>query len=66
MEIRNRLKEIRMKEYTMDRIEFAEFLNVNIKTYYSWENGNRIPSLDQCLDISNKLNISVNEIWYKI
>lgn len=64
MEVKNRLKEIRMREYTMEPKEFADMLGVNIKTYYPWELGSAIPSLKKCLEISLKLNKNVNEIWH--
>ena len=64
MSVKNNLKEIRMKEYGMERKEFAEFLNVNLKTYYGWESGERVPPLEKCLEVSNILNKSVNEVWY--
>lgn len=62
--IKNRLKEIRMKEYTMNSGEFARFLGISIKTYSGWENNHSKPPLDKALLIANKLNKDVKEIWY--
>lgn len=62
--IKNRLKEIRMKEYVMSPGEFAEFLGMSIKTYSGWENEFSRPTLEKALYISKKLNKNVNEIWY--
>lgn len=64
MEVKNRLREIRMKEYLMDPKDFADMLGINIKTYYPWELGAAIPSLKKCLEIAEKLNKTVNDIWY--
>lgn len=62
--IKNKLKEIRMTEYQMDRKEFALYIGINQKTYYGWENGNTSPSLLTSLEVAKKLNKNVNEIWY--
>ena len=35
--VKNRLREIRMREYALDPEEFAILINVNIKSYYSYE-----------------------------
>lgn len=62
--VKNRLKEIRMKEYLMNVSEFAKFLNINVSTYSQLENSKRHCSLQVALDISKKLNKTVNDIWY--
>ena len=37
--IKNKLKEIRMKEYMIEsKSEFARMLNVPVQTYIKWEN----------------------------
>ena len=64
MDVKNKLKEIRMKEYVMDPREFADFISVNIKAYYQWESEISKPSLAKALKISLKLNKNVNDIWY--
>lgn len=64
MEVKNRLKEIRMREKMMEPKEFADMLDVNIKTYYPWELGSAIPSLKKCLEIAAKLNRKIDDIWY--
>lgn len=63
MEIKNNLRQIRMREYGENPKEFAERINVNIKTYYTWENGNASPSLKECIRVANILNKDVKEIW---
>lgn len=66
MSINNRLKEIRMKEYGLYPEEFAKILEVNLKTYYTWENGSSIPSMKEGLRIAKKLNKMLEEIWYLV
>lgn len=63
MGVKNRLKEIRMKEYMMNMTQFAEMLNINYKQYVKYEKGT-VPYLEVALRISKKLNKSVNEIFY--
>lgn len=63
MDVKNRLKEIRMREYAEDPKEFAARIGVNLKTYYVWESGNALPSLKECIRVSNILNKDVKEIW---
>lgn len=62
--VKNKLKEIRMKEYMMEKSEFAKFLNIAVTTYYNWENGDSKPPLEKALEIAEKLNKDVKEIWY--
>lgn len=64
MGIKNKLKEIRMREYMMKQKEFAEFLGVNSKSYFSWEKETIKPSVEIALEIAKKLNRSVEDIWY--
>lgn len=62
--MRNRLKEIRMKEYMMTSSEFSKLLQVPISTYSQWENGSNNPPLTKAFDIAKKLNRKLEEIWY--
>ncbi len=62
--VQNRLKEIRMREYLMEPQEFAKLIDVNFKTYYSWERGVAGPSLETALNIAKKLNKKVEDVWY--
>lgn len=62
--VKNRLKEIRMREFMMEPQEFSSFININYKTYYSWERGVAGPSLQTALEIAKILNRKVEEIWY--
>lgn len=62
--VKNKLKEIRMKEFIMNSGEFANYLGMSVKTYSGWENGNSRPTLEKALELSTKLNRDVKEIWY--
>ena len=62
--IRNRLRTIRMVEYQMEKQDFARFLGINFKTYYSIEQGTSRPKLENALLIAQKLNKTVDEIWH--
>lgn len=62
--MKNKLKEIRMKEYMLSKKDFADFLKIKPTTYYNWENGFNNPSLEVALMVSKKLNKTINDIWY--
>lgn len=62
--VSNKLKEIRMREYMMSQKDFAFFLNVPVKVYWSWENDKSKPTLEKALEIANKLNRDIRDIWY--
>lgn len=64
MGVKNKLKEIRMREYMMESKEFAKFLQENITTYSNWELGVSKPNLEKALQIGNKLNKKIEDIWY--
>lgn len=64
MGVKNRLKEIRMKEYMMSSSEFAKFLEVPLSTYSQWENGSSNPPLLKAFEIASKLNRNLESIWY--
>lgn len=62
--VKNRLKEIRMKEFLMAPGEFAKYIGTDIKNYSNWENGRSVPRLEIALKIAIKLNKKVEDIWY--
>lgn len=64
MGIKNKLREIRMREFLMEIKEFADKLGVNLKTYSNWEKNRSKPPLEEALRIANKLNRRVEDIWY--
>lgn len=61
--VKNRLKEIRMREYMMEPGEFANLLGISNKVYWSWENDRSRPTLEKALEIANILNRDVKDIW---
>lgn len=48
----------------MNLTQFAEFLGIDKKILSSWEREKSRPILEKALEISNKLNKNVNDIWY--
>ena len=65
MALKNRLKEIRMKEYMIDnKSEFARKLDIPVQTYIKWENEESFPNLNIAFEIASKLNKKVDDIWY--
>lgn len=62
--MKNKLKEIRMKEYLMDPGEFAKLLGISNKVYWSWENDKSRPTLEKALEVAYKLNKDVKDIWH--
>lgn len=65
MGLKNKLKEIRMKEYGIDnKSEFARMLEVPEQTYIKWENEESCPKLELAFTIAKKLNRRVDDIWY--
>jgi DNA-binding XRE family transcriptional regulator len=65
MGVKNRLKEIRMREYMIQsKSEFARFLGVKEQAYIKWENEESSPNMELALMIAEKLNKSIDDIWY--
>jgi DNA-binding XRE family transcriptional regulator len=65
MAIKNRLKEIRMKEYMLQQNEFAEQLQVDISHYNRWENNRMQPSSEMMFIICKRLQKSIEEVFYR-
>ena len=63
-QIKNKLREIRMKEYTLDSGEFAKKLGTDISNYSNWENNRSRPKLELAMQIAERLNRKVEDIWY--
>lgn len=64
--VKNRLKEIRMREFIIDsKSEFARMLGVPVQTYIKWENEESNPNLDLAFTIAKKLNKKITDIWYQ-
>lgn len=64
--VRNRLKEIRMREYMMNSSEFCKVLNISISTYSQIESNKQQGNIETILKISRALNRKVEDIWYLI
>ncbi len=62
--VKNKLKEIRMREYMMNQTEFCDkVLNMNIRTYSPIE-GNKVQgNIETILQIAKALNRKVEDIW---
>jgi putative transcriptional regulator len=64
--IRNKLKEIRMKEYMMNQREFAEqILDIDYRKYNHYENSTS-PSAETMIIIAKKLKKPIEDIFYII
>lgn len=63
--LKNKLKEIRMKEYMMTSKEFANLLDIKLSTYSRWESGENNPNLEKAFEIATKLNKELTEVWYQ-
>jgi putative transcriptional regulator len=65
MGVKNKLKEIRMREYMMSQKDFCEnILKINIRTYNPIENNKVQGTIDTAMNIANNLNKRIEEIWY--
>jgi len=63
MGVKNRLKEVRMKEYMMNMTQFAELVGINYRQYTEYEKG-VVPQPETMLRIAKKLNKPIEEIFY--
>jgi putative transcriptional regulator len=61
--VKNYLKEIRMKEYMLNKTEFAKLLEIDFRQYSRYENG-VVPTSESMLRIAQKLNKKVEDIFY--
>lgn len=64
--VRNRLKEIRMRDYMLNSSEFCKVLNISISTYSQIESNKQQGNIETILKISRALNRKVEDIWYLI
>lgn len=63
--LKNKLKEIRMREYMMSQKDFADMLGFNYGSYSQIENNKKSVSLENAYDIAEKLNKKIEDVWYK-
>lgn len=64
MGLKNKLKEIRMREYMMTSSDFAKFLEVPLTVYSGWETNASRPKLEKAFEVAKKLNRKVDDIWF--
>lgn len=64
--VKNKLKEIRMREYMMNSSEFCRVLGISISTYSQIESNKQQGNIETILKISKALNRKVEDIWYLI
>lgn len=64
MGVKNKLKEIRMREFLKNQSEFAKELEVPLTTYSQWERGTSNPTLEKAFEIAKKLNREIHDIWH--
>ncbi|NFF11870.1 XRE family transcriptional regulator [Clostridium botulinum] len=62
--VKNRLKEIRMREYLMNQKEFCAMLGISQSTYSSIEANKIQGNIENILIIAKALNLKVEDIWY--
>jgi DNA-binding XRE family transcriptional regulator len=60
--VKNKLKEIRMKEYMMIQKDFANLLDIDYRQYNNYEHGT-VPTLETALKISKKLTRPLEDIF---
>lgn len=63
MHVNNRLKSLRHRK-EMTQTQFAEFLGVSKYQYNRYELQKQQPTLEIALEMSDKLGVSVNDIFF--
>lgn len=64
MSLKNNFKKIRMTEFMMSSTEFAKMLGISNSSYSNWELNISKPTLDKAIEVAQKLNKTIEEIWY--
>lgn len=64
MGVRNKLKEIRMREYMLNQKEFCAMIGISQSTYSTIEANKTQGNIETLLIIAKALNRKVEEIWY--
>jgi putative transcriptional regulator len=62
--LKNRLKHFRHK-HEMNQKQFADFLGVQLSLYNRWELQTKQPNLESAWKLSQKLNCTINELFYE-
>jgi len=63
--VKNKLLEIRLSLGYKFQKDFAEFLNMSKKDYCLTESNKKSTSLENAFLIAEKLNMRIEEVWYK-
>lgn len=62
--VKNKLKEIRMREYMMNSKEFCKVIDIKANTYSQIEANKQQGNIETILKIAKALNRKVEDIWY--
>jgi len=62
--VKNKLLQIRLGLGYKFQKDFAEFLEINHKDYNRIENNNKQVYLETAINIGQKLNMKIEDIWY--
>ncbi|EGO86870.1 helix-turn-helix domain-containing protein [Clostridium botulinum C] len=64
MGVKNKLKEIRMKEYMMNQKEFCKVIGISQSTYSPIEKNIKQGNAETVLKIAKALSRPVEQIWF--
>ncbi|MNN67226.1 helix-turn-helix protein [compost metagenome] len=64
MPVKNKLKEIRMKEYMITQTDFCDMLELKSSNYSKLESNKQQCSIETMFKIAKKLNRKVDDIWF--
>ncbi|BBK76855.1 helix-turn-helix transcriptional regulator [Clostridium butyricum] len=64
MPVKNKLREIRMREYMLNQKEFCKILKISQSTYSAIESNKIQGNIENILTIAKALNRKVEDIWY--
>ncbi|MBU3173385.1 helix-turn-helix transcriptional regulator [Clostridium estertheticum] len=66
MTIKNKLREIRMREYMLSQKDFCEVLKINVRTYSPLENNKVQGNIETIFFICKNLHKKIEDIWYEV
>lgn len=64
--VKNKLKEIRMREYMLNQKDFCKLIGISPSTYNPIENNVKQGNAETILLIAKGLNRKVEDIWYLV
>lgn len=64
--VKNKLKEIRMREYMLNQKDFCKLIGISQSTYNPIENNTKQGNAETILLIAKGLNRKVEDIWYLV